>query len=79
MLLTTAGAELAEAARAAAEAGPLVAVTHAFVIGWLMRSALDAPISRWLGLNPASASLTIIRYAADDASLVAFNDTGHLT
>ncbi|MBA2324726.1 MAG: hypothetical protein H0V92_12185 [Pseudonocardiales bacterium] len=39
VLLTTAAAEFANAARAAAEVGPLVAVTHAFVIGWLVRAA----------------------------------------
>jgi serine/threonine-protein phosphatase PGAM5 len=76
--LTATAAELATAARLNATRGPLLVVTHAFVIGWLVRTALDAPTARWLGLNPADASLTIIRYMPDEMRLVAFNDTGHL-
>ncbi|MEV0282070.1 histidine phosphatase family protein [Streptomyces sp. NPDC050610] len=54
-------------------------VTHTFLIGWLVRAALDAPNWRWMGLNHANAALTIIRYAPDrPASLLFFNDTGHL-
>jgi probable phosphoglycerate mutase len=62
-----------------AERGPLVLVTHAFVIGWFVRSALDAPAWRWLGLQPGNASLTIIRYNPDGTgTLVRFNDDAHL-
>ncbi|MEK8109093.1 hypothetical protein NKG94_38720 [Micromonospora sp. M12] len=30
-------------------------VTHTFLIGWLVRHALDAPERRWLGLNSHNA------------------------
>lgn len=54
-------------------------VTHTFLIGWLVRDALDAPKWRWMGLNHANAALTVIRYAPGrPASLLHFNDTGHL-
>ncbi|MEU7046518.1 histidine phosphatase family protein [Streptomyces varsoviensis] len=54
-------------------------VTHAFLISWFVRAALDAPKWRWIGVNPANAGLTVIRYAPGrPASLVFFNDTGHL-
>ncbi|MFF8654059.1 histidine phosphatase family protein [Streptomyces huasconensis] len=54
-------------------------VTHNFLIGWLVRDALDAPAWRWLGLNHGNAALTVIRYAPGrPASLVLFNDMGHL-
>ncbi|GAA0419021.1 phosphoglycerate mutase [Acrocarpospora corrugata] len=35
-----------------------VLVTHAYQIAWLVRHALDAPPSRWLGLNSANTALT---------------------
>ncbi|MFD5699373.1 histidine phosphatase family protein [Streptomyces lasiicapitis] len=54
-------------------------VTHNFLIGWLVRAALDAPQWRWIGLNHANAALTVIRYAPGrPASLLLYNDTGHL-
>ncbi|WP_030562128.1 histidine phosphatase family protein [Streptomyces aureocirculatus] len=54
-------------------------VTHNFLIGWLVRAALDAPPWRWIGLNHTNAGLTVIRYAPDrPASLLLYNDTGHL-
>lgn len=54
-------------------------VTHAFLIGWLVRDALDAPEWRWMGLNHANAGLTVLRYAPGrSAALLVFNDTGHL-
>ncbi|WP_338671909.1 histidine phosphatase family protein [Streptomyces sp. SCSIO 30461] len=54
-------------------------VTHNFLIGWLVRAALDAPRWRWLGLNFANAALTVIRYAPDrPASVVFSNDMRHL-
>ncbi|MFF5635679.1 histidine phosphatase family protein [Streptomyces sp. NPDC012825] len=54
-------------------------VTHAFLIGWLVRAALDAPEWRWMGLNHAHAALTVIRYAPGrPPSVLLFNDTGHL-
>ncbi|MBV7248564.1 histidine phosphatase family protein [Streptomyces sp. MW-W600-10] len=54
-------------------------VTHNFLVGWLVRAALEAPKSRWLGVNHANAALTVIRYAPGRApALLLFNDTGHL-
>ncbi|MFF9350772.1 histidine phosphatase family protein [Streptomyces sp. NPDC014734] len=54
-------------------------VTHNFLIGWLVRAALDAPEWRWMGLNHANAALTVIRYAPGRASSVLFyNDMRHL-
>jgi probable phosphoglycerate mutase len=38
-------------------------VTHNFLIGWLVRAALDAPKWRWMGINHANAALTVVRYA----------------
>jgi len=57
----------------------LVLVTHAFQIGWLVRHAMDAPPSRWLGLNSGNAALTVIEYRpALPPALVVVNDMGHL-
>jgi broad specificity phosphatase PhoE len=54
-------------------------VTHNFLIGWLVRHALDAPQWRWLGLNHANAGLTVIRYApARPPALLVHNDLRHL-
>lgn len=54
-------------------------VTHNFLIGWLIRAALDAPKWRWMGINHANAALTVIRYTPGrPPSVLLFNDTGHL-
>lgn len=54
-------------------------VTHAFLIGWLLRAALDTPEWRWLGVNPYNAALTVLRYAPGfPPSVLVFNDTAHL-
>ncbi|MFD4498357.1 histidine phosphatase family protein [Streptomyces sp. NPDC058486] len=54
-------------------------VTHNFLVGWLVRAALDAPAWRWMGINHANAALTVIRYAPGRApALLLFNDIGHL-
>jgi serine/threonine-protein phosphatase PGAM5 len=76
--LSNAFSELEEIARRRLGAGPLALVTHAFVIGWFVRSVLDAPTWRWLGLDSANTGLSIVRFTADGAFLTAFNDTGHL-
>jgi serine/threonine-protein phosphatase PGAM5 len=62
------------------EPGPVVLVTHAFVIGWFVRTAIEAPAHRWMELFPDRASLTTIAFRDDDRppALVRFNDTGHL-
>ncbi|MEU8590217.1 histidine phosphatase family protein [Streptomyces sp. NPDC048664] len=54
-------------------------VTHNFLVGWLVRAALDAPDWRWMGLNHGNAALTVIRYAPGRPSCVlCFNDVRHL-
>ncbi|MFJ7998711.1 histidine phosphatase family protein [Streptomyces sp. NPDC096310] len=54
-------------------------VTHNFLIGWLIRAALDAPPWRWLGLDFANAALTVIRYAPGrPPSVLCANDMEHL-
>jgi probable phosphoglycerate mutase len=54
-------------------------VTHNFLIGWLIRAAIDAPQWRWMGLNHSNAALTVIRYAPGRPSCVLFyNDMRHL-
>jgi broad specificity phosphatase PhoE len=54
-------------------------VTHNLLIGWLVSQALDAPSWRWIGLNQMNCALSIISYpAGSPASLISFNDAGHL-
>ncbi|MEU8541353.1 histidine phosphatase family protein [Streptomyces sp. NPDC048717] len=54
-------------------------VTHNFLVGWLVRAALDAPRWRWMGVDHANAALTVIRYAPGrPPSVLLFNDSGHL-
>ncbi|MFE5830826.1 histidine phosphatase family protein [Streptomyces sp. NPDC056488] len=54
-------------------------VTHNFLVGWLVRAALDAPEWRWLGLNQGNAALTVLRYAPGRPATVLFsNDMRHL-
>ena len=56
-----------------------VLVTHAYQIAWLVRHALDAPPTRWLGLNSANTALTLIEYRTDlPPTIVMFNDQSHL-
>jgi probable phosphoglycerate mutase len=80
------GHSLAEAltARFAGVPGPAldtheVLITHAYPIAWLVRDALDAPPSRWRGLNSANTALTVIEYrTASPPTIVTFNDQSHL-
>lgn len=61
------------------EARKLLLVTHAFVVGWFVRHALDAPTWRWAGLQPANASVTIVQFdEGGPPMLLAFNDVAHL-
>jgi broad specificity phosphatase PhoE len=54
-------------------------VTHTFLIGWLVRHALDAPRWRWLCLSHCHAALTVIRYPPNGRESVAvYNDMSHL-
>ncbi|MFB7574930.1 histidine phosphatase family protein [Streptomyces sp. NPDC056165] len=54
-------------------------VTHNFLIGWLVRAALDAPEWRWMGLDHGNAALTVIRYAPGrPSSVLVHNDMRHL-
>lgn len=79
------GRRLAEALVARFAEGPAaedtheVLVTHAYQIAWLVRHALDAPPSRWLGLNSANTALTVIEYRSGlPPTIVMFNDMSHL-
>lgn len=57
----------------------IVAVTHNFVIGWFVRTVLDAPWWRWIGLNQASGAITSIQWSFDrEPVLLSFNERGHL-
>ncbi|MFJ1754807.1 histidine phosphatase family protein [Kitasatospora sp. NPDC088134] len=54
-------------------------VTHNFLVGWLVRHALDAPAWRWLGINQAHTGLTVIRYAPGrPPAVLVHNDQRHL-
>ncbi|MET9880129.1 histidine phosphatase family protein [Actinacidiphila glaucinigra] len=54
-------------------------VTHNFLVGWLVRHAMDAPAWRWLGVNQANAALTVIRYTPGrPVSVLVQNDMRHL-
>ncbi|WP_236240307.1 histidine phosphatase family protein [Streptomyces sp. CC228A] len=54
-------------------------VTHNFLVGWILRAALDAPAWRWVGFQHANAALTVVRYAPGrPVSVLLYNDTGHL-
>lgn len=56
-----------------------VLITHAFQIAWLVRDALGAPPSRWLGLNSANSALTVIEYRDSlPPTLIMYNDMSHL-
>lgn len=55
-----------------------VLVTHACSAAWLVRHALGAPPARWLGLNCGNTALTMIVYRAGSATLLSYNDMGHL-
>ncbi|WP_411080771.1 histidine phosphatase family protein [Streptomyces sp. cmx-18-6] len=78
----TAEALVARFARAPERTGPdvrEVLVTHAYPIAWLVRDALGAPPTRWLGLDSANTGLTVIEYRAGlSPTLVMFNDMSHL-
>lgn len=57
----------------------IVVVTHNFVIGWFVRSVLDAPWSRWIGLNSGNGAVTAIRWEPGRSPrLLCFNEQGHL-
>ncbi len=57
----------------------IIAVTHNFVIGWIVRNVLDAPWWRWIGLNQVNGAITVVRWSHDQGGrLVRFNDQGHL-
>ena len=54
-------------------------VTHAFLVAWFVRDAVQAPPERWLGLNQANCALTVIRYSTGrPPGLLLFNDMSHL-
>lgn len=78
VVLREAVSSLVACAEEQAARGPLPLVTHAFVIGWFVRSALQTAAWRWIGLESDNTRLTVIRYPPEGPFLVAFNDTGHL-
>lgn len=54
-------------------------VTHSFVIGWFVREVLEMPSWRWLALQTANASLTVLRIRrARPSELLVHNDHAHL-
>ncbi|MFC7304342.1 histidine phosphatase family protein [Streptomyces monticola] len=56
-----------------------VLVTHAYQVAWLMRHALEAPPTRWLGLHTANTALTAIQYRDGlPPTVLAYNDMAHL-
>ncbi|MEU3019537.1 MULTISPECIES: histidine phosphatase family protein [unclassified Nocardiopsis] len=56
-----------------------VVITHAYLVGWLVTSALDAPPWRWVSVGAANAGLTVIRYTpGSPASVITLNDLTHL-
>jgi broad specificity phosphatase PhoE len=69
--------QLAAAARDGDRA--IVAITHAFVIAWIVQQVLGSPTGSWMGLTPANASLTVVDCADSRMHLISYNDTGHLT
>jgi len=55
-------------------------VTHNFLAGWLVSQAMAGPPWRWLGVNQMNCAISVIAYAAGlPASLLTFNDAGHLS
>ena len=74
--MSLAASRLAASARAAD--GPVIAITHAFVIGWIVQMSLAAPAAAWMTLSPANAGLTTFDCTKDRLQLVSYNETGHL-
>jgi broad specificity phosphatase PhoE len=55
-------------------------VTHNFLAGWLVSQAMAGPPWRWLGVNQMNCAISVIAYQAGlPASLLTFNDAGHLS
>jgi probable phosphoglycerate mutase len=74
--ISHAASQLAATARAAD--GPVIAITHAFVIAWIVQTSLRAPAAAWLTLSPANAGLTTFDCTNDSLQVMSYNDTGHL-
>ncbi|WP_017586360.1 histidine phosphatase family protein [Nocardiopsis ganjiahuensis] len=56
-----------------------VVITHAYLVGWLVTAALQAPPWRWVSVGAANAGLTIIRHPPrHPSSVVVLNDLAHL-
>jgi broad specificity phosphatase PhoE len=61
------------------DGGTRVFITHAFVVGWFVCRALDAPPAAWMLLPVANASITeLTRRSTGEYSVTGFNDVGHL-
>lgn len=73
------GAALAADGPTSREVTHEVVVTHSYPIAWLVRHAMAAPPTGWLGLSSANAALTLIEHRGGaPSSLVLFNDMSHL-
>ena len=58
---------------------PLVLVTHAFVVAWLVRQVLGAPATAWTAVTVDNAGLTTVeRRPGRPPRLDGVNDVGHL-
>lgn len=56
-----------------------IVVTHSYPIAWLIRHAMDAPRSRWLGIDSANGALTLIEHRDGlPPSIVMLNEMSHL-
>jgi len=78
------GRRLDAAVRSLGEIGEhdrmVVAVTHAFVVGWFVSRVLETPSWRWVSLPVSNGSLTVLQWETGrEPRVLAFNDTGHLS
>lgn len=56
-----------------------VLITHNFVIGWFVREVLEAPEWKWMTMNFAHASVTVLAQKQGRPwSLLSYNDVAHL-
>ena len=74
--ISRAALQLAASARAADSS--VIAITHAFVIAWIVQTSLAAPAAAWMRLSPANAGLTTFDCTKDRLKLLSYNDTSHL-
>jgi probable phosphoglycerate mutase len=57
----------------------VIAVTHTFVIGWIVREVMDAPWWKWIRLNHGHGAVTVVRWTdGESAELLSYNERNHL-